>query len=227
MTTATNSSSRKLGNKKPKKKSYHHGDLQQALLLTARKMVEQDGVEALSLRKLAEQVGVSRTAAYHHFNDKNDLLIAIASEGFKQWQQLSQDLVKSPSTSTNTNTEQNLSAQQEFQQFFQRYIDFATNNPAIYQLMFGDTLWQNTSANEANKLAETAHPCFHYQLELTKQWQQQGILSQVEDPLRLTQVTWATMHGIARLVIDGVYQQGASIDDICQCAINLLTNKTS
>ena len=42
----------------------------------------QGGIEALSLRKLAEQVGVSRTATYHHFKDKHDLLCAVAAEGF-------------------------------------------------------------------------------------------------------------------------------------------------
>ena len=65
-----------------KKTKYHHGDLRQALIDTATKMVEKDGVSSLSLRKLAEQVNVSRTAAYHHFTDKHDLLCAIAAKGF-------------------------------------------------------------------------------------------------------------------------------------------------
>ena len=211
---------------KPEKKNYHHGDLHQALLLNARQMIERDGVDSLSLRKLAEQVGVSRTAAYHHFKDKNDLLIAIARQGFQEWQQLCHQFSTGQTTETNNQTKSSTGSE-AFARFFQTYIEYATNNPAVYQLMFGDTLWPNTSPDETNKLTQTAHPCFQYQLELTKQWQQQGVLNPSEDALRLTQVTWATMHGITRLVIDGVYQQGASINDICQCAINLLLNKTS
>jgi len=62
--------------------SYHHGDLRAALLAAARDMIAEAGIEGLSLRKLAERAGVSRTAPYHHFQDKNDLLCAIAAEGF-------------------------------------------------------------------------------------------------------------------------------------------------
>ena len=64
--------------------SYHHGDLRAALLAAARDMIAEAGIEGLSLRKLAERAGVSRTAPYHHFQDKNDLLCAIAAEGFQR-----------------------------------------------------------------------------------------------------------------------------------------------
>ena len=75
--------------------SYHHGNLRQTLVSTATLMIAENGIESLSLRKLADNVGVSRTAAYHYFQDKNDLLCAIAANGFKRWQnsldQLSSD----------------------------------------------------------------------------------------------------------------------------------------
>ena len=64
--------------------SYHHGDLRQALLRAAKQLIAEAGIENLSLRKLAERAGVSRTAPYHHFSDKNDLLCAIAAEGFRR-----------------------------------------------------------------------------------------------------------------------------------------------
>ena len=58
--------------------TYHHGDLREALLQAAKALIGEAGIENLSLRKLAERAGVSRTAPYHHFSDKNDLLCAIA-----------------------------------------------------------------------------------------------------------------------------------------------------
>jgi hypothetical protein len=52
------------------KASYHHGDLRSSLLDAANAMLKEHGIEGLSLRKLADRVGVSRTAPYHHFKDK-------------------------------------------------------------------------------------------------------------------------------------------------------------
>ena len=75
----------------PKSKAnYHHGDLRPNLLSAATEMITAGGVESLSLRKLAEKVGVSRTATYHHFKDKHDLLCAVAAQGFAKWQQIEQ-----------------------------------------------------------------------------------------------------------------------------------------
>ena len=51
--------------------NYHHGDLRSALLDAAATRIENQGIEGLSLRKLADDVGVSRSALYHHFRDKN------------------------------------------------------------------------------------------------------------------------------------------------------------
>ena len=61
---------------------YHHGDLRRALLVAARKIMEQEGQLALSLRAVAREAGVSPAAPYHHFRDKAQLLAAVAHEGF-------------------------------------------------------------------------------------------------------------------------------------------------
>ena len=63
---------------------YHHGDLHAALLREAAVLLREQGVEGLSLRRLAERAGVSRTAPYHHFTDKNALLCALAEDGFRR-----------------------------------------------------------------------------------------------------------------------------------------------
>ena len=63
---------------------YHHGDLHATLLQEANTLLNEQGIEGLSLRKLAERAGVSRTAPYHHFRDKNALLCALATQAFRQ-----------------------------------------------------------------------------------------------------------------------------------------------
>lgn len=212
-----------------KASTYHHGDLQSSLLATATTMITEQGIEALSLRKLAERIGVSRTAAYHHFKDKNDLLSAIAAQGFSSWQAQVKEIIDNKA----------LTDREKFHTFVHFYVRFATQNAAIYKLMFGSTLWKKDlpSANEqgqhkaegvsksSQNLINIAYPSFQYQLEMIQTWQQKGILPKSQNSLRLAQVTWATLHGIAQLVIDGIYGDASQIDEMCQCAVELfITN---
>src|SRR5262245_20881721 len=62
---------------------YHHGDLSRALVEEAVRTIQKAGVDALTLRRVGERLGVSRTALYRHFADKAALLEAVASEGFR------------------------------------------------------------------------------------------------------------------------------------------------
>ncbi len=66
------------------KKNYHHGDLKNALIQAGIKILAEDGVGGLSLRKAARTAGVSHSAPYAHFADKQTLIAAIASDGHKQ-----------------------------------------------------------------------------------------------------------------------------------------------
>jgi AcrR family transcriptional regulator len=192
-----------------KTNSYHHGDLRQALLAHARVMLKEDGLPGLSLRKLAERACVSRTAPYHYFTDKNALLCAIAEEGFTHWHAMAQDIF----------SREQLGAREKFALFIRAYIGYAAQNPELYDLMFGRTIWKEKLATES--LKAEAYPCFHFQVQMTERFQAHGILPADQDPLRLAQVTWATMHGIARLLIDGIYADNSHIDDMCACAVDM------
>ena len=112
---------------------------------------------------------------------------------------------------------------EKYRQFFHGYISYAADNPELYDLMFGRTIWKQNSAT--NELRDVAYPSFHYQVEMTKKWQEQGLMPSDEDTLRLSQVTWGTMHGIARLLIDGIYADRSHIDEMCDCAVNLFTHQ--
>ena len=117
---------------------YHHGDLRSALLHAATKRIDEQGVDSISLRKLAEDVGVSRSAPYHHFADKTGLLSAIAAEGFRQWHKTARTIFEQDS----------LPAAARFRQFIHEYVGYAADHPQMYELMFGRTLWQAQSATE-------------------------------------------------------------------------------
>src|ERR1044071_3445317 len=62
---------------------YHHGNLRRALLDEALATIRADGVAGLTLREIGTRLGVSRTALYRHFADKEALLEAVATEGFR------------------------------------------------------------------------------------------------------------------------------------------------
>ena len=194
------------------KAPYHHGDLKAAIIKTASAMLEEQGIEALSLRKIAENVGVSRTAAYHHFKDKNELLSAIACQGFTLWQKQVERIFESEQGNH----------QQQLSQFCHGYIKFAVENPNTYDLMFGRILWKNNVSSD--ELKQVAYPSFEHQVIMTKYWQEKGLLPNQENSLRLAQVLWGTLHGIAKLVLDGIYTDNSNINEMCQCAIALFTS---
>ena len=63
---------------------YHHGNLKLALLDAAIAQIKEVGIEKLSLRGIARTVGVSQTAPYRHFKDKNQLLADVAAQAFTE-----------------------------------------------------------------------------------------------------------------------------------------------
>ena len=198
----------------PEKPNYHHGDLRTTLLNVASEMIKESGIKEVSLRKLAARVGVSRTAPYHHFKDKNALLCGIAETGFQQLNNINKIGFK----------DTKLSKHEHFSRFIHDYIQFANNNPDLYELMFGRTIWKDKSSTQ--ELRDSAYPCFQFQVSMIEEWQKQGLLNVDDNPLRASQVLWGTVHGIAKLFIDGIYTDNSKIEEICDYAVNMfLSNK--
>jgi AcrR family transcriptional regulator len=185
--------------------NYHHGNLRQTLVSAATNMIAENGIESLSLRKLAEKVGVSRTAAYHYFQDKNDLLCAIAANGFRRWQQSLDQL--------NANQ---LPERDKFEQYILGYISFATHNPEEYELMFGRCIWKQSKCTP--ELQDISHTTFQRQVEMIEYWQSIGLVNG-DSPLKMAQVIWGTLHGIAKLFIDGVYADVGRAEEIVISAL--------
>lgn len=72
---------------KPKGR-FHHGDLADALIDEAGRMLEEHGHETLTLRSLATRLGVTQPALYRHFASKDDLLLAVARRGLVDFEQM-------------------------------------------------------------------------------------------------------------------------------------------
>lgn len=108
----------------PPRDSFHHGDLRAASLSAALAMVRAGGPDALSLRAVAAAAGVNHRALYRHFADKNELILALAAQGFDRLAasiQAGFDADGGPSPGP----------------LFRAYVDFSLEEPALYALMYG------------------------------------------------------------------------------------------
>lgn len=192
------------------KKAYHHGDLRNVLLDGAACLLRDEGEEGLSMRKLAARTGVSRTAPYHHFKDKQELLCAIAEEGFSRFR----TVFVTPETETGQPLNKD-----RISRFVEDYIVFATEHSEYYDLMFGSQLWKTQGLTES--LTREAHGTFRVYVDGIRQWKKQGDVSESLEPLRYAQVTWSTLHGMSRLLIDGIYVDRQARNSMCQATADM------
>lgn len=106
--------------------TYHHGSLRSAILDSAARMVEKDGVARLSVREAARRAGVSHSAPYRHFPDRDALLAALAAEGAAR-------LLKELGGRTGTD-------------LANAYVRFALGRPQLFRLMFAGRRWPELEA---------------------------------------------------------------------------------
>jgi AcrR family transcriptional regulator len=116
-------------------RAYHHGDLRAALLARALEVVESDGHEALSLRAMAEELGVSRGAPYRHFPERDQLLAEIASVGFKRLDDYAADESAHP-----------VSPVEQLAGAARRFLHFVDQHPQLFRLMYDSGLLQRADA---------------------------------------------------------------------------------
>ena len=96
--------------------TYHHGNLRAAVLASAGKLIEKEGLAGLSVREAARRAGVSHNAPYRHFPDRDALLAAVAIEGFDLLGESLQDL--------------------SGRELGEAYVRFARQHPQRFRLMF-------------------------------------------------------------------------------------------
>lgn len=166
--------------------TYHVGNLAPLLLAAAREMLEQVGPAKLSIRAISEKVGVSATATYHHFANRVDLLSHIAAQGFRE---LEFALQARENTTSKVELLRNASL---------IYFQFARNNPALYQLMFGSEL----SNIEISELKTARNSSFNELKKIIAEVLDKDVHSAEVKQAALS--TWTYTHGLASLVIQNV-----------------------
>jgi AcrR family transcriptional regulator len=167
-----------------KKFKYHHGNLREALIAAALDILQDKGVEELSLRALAKATGVTQAAPYSHFRDKDELLAAIAESGFQRLAlQMAEDAagLRAP--------------RERVEKLIASYLRFATSNADLFRLMFGREL---SDMKKFPTLAMTAGKSYALISAALS-----GRSSQDVDAKYVTVAVWSMCQGLADLVVGG------------------------
>jgi AcrR family transcriptional regulator len=187
----------------PEKRGYHHGDLRSALIDTGLRLIENSDAEHLSLREVAREVGVSATAVYRHFPDKQALLYAMCQRGAEKLSDAQRDAMAGKSAKT------------AFEVAGRAYIAFALANPGLYRLMMatkGSVDHYDASGTAMGDAMQLLKDCVASVLPPKA--------SAMEHKIAALHA-WSLVHGISMLVLDGmVTADSAEIDALVMMPLN-------
>ncbi|WP_328929028.1 TetR/AcrR family transcriptional regulator [Streptomyces sp. NBC_00190] len=186
--------------------SYHHGNLRAALLERAEAVLAESGVDGLSLRALARDLGVSHAAPSRHFRDRQALLDALAVSGFTRLNERLRTAAESPGP-----------VAARLAELGRAYVDFAVTHAPLLNLMFTAKHADDSSA----ELKELGHRSLEATAELIAQAQREGGSVRAGDPARLAQVAFSTLHGLATLAL-GSLLDDTPLPEATELAIDVL-----
>jgi AcrR family transcriptional regulator len=161
--------------------TYHHGNLRKVLIAEGVKLVEEQGLNALTLREIGERAGVSRTAPYRHFADKTELLTAISEAGFAEFA-IALETARDGAKPRFAN---------RLEAMGEAYLKFAKDRRPYYEVMF-------TTQHRGGPAAKRA---FEVLEGLIKSGQQSGDV-RPGDAAAMAKVVWSLVHGIAMLRLE-------------------------
>ena len=188
-------------------KPYHHGDLRSALIQSALEILRTEGSEGLSLRAVARAAGVSQTAPYRHFSDRRELVAAVAEEGFRQLGEVM------------TSAMQRGEGRAGFRQVADAYVRFAHEHEPEYRIMFGPELARH---DDLPGLKRTSHSVLAFVRTGIERLQQAGVIAP-GDPAMMAVSTWATLHGLVMLSLDGQAEaSGSPLEKLVETTTHLI-----
>ncbi len=168
---------------------YHHGDLKNALIQTGIEILSTQGFHALSLRKVAQRAGVSHSAPYAHFADKQALVAAISTEGYRK---LFDCLASAVEQYRHDPLSQLIEAAWA-------YVQFALREPAHFKITLSGVVEKE---QEYPAFVELTRKAFGLLVEVTEACQQAGILKPGPSD-QMAICVWSLVHGFTLLILEG------------------------
>lgn len=174
------------------KRSYHHGDLKNALLRAGIELLEAEGLPGLSLRSLAAKVGVSHTAPKNHFGSLRGLLTAIGTEGFIRHAAFMQAGVRAAAD-----------PKDRLMAAMQGYVRFARAHPHLFDLMFSSQHCDRTDPT----LQAAGFQSYKILMNISKGLDWDKATAPGADR-RTEMMLWSLVHGYATLALSGQFADG-------------------
>lgn len=161
--------------------AYHHGNLRRAVLNRAVQVIGAEGTDALSLRALAADLGVSHTAPRHHFASRQGLLTAVAVEGFVELRERLERLLDHGGS---------------FLDIGVGYVEFALDRPAHFSVMFTPAILDPDDP-ELEAAMEAAFAILRQGVD--------GLPNPAarQDAAAAVVASWSLVHGLATLALSG------------------------
>ena len=172
------------------KNDYHHGNLKEEFLKIAFEFIVDNDIDKLTLKVLSDATGTSRSAIYRHFKSKDALIEVMIENGFEQFDNITAPILNDKSKSL----------VDRFYLTTRAYIEWAKNNPNLYRLLFGikyATIRENTVSIKNEDCSGFGA------LKLAIQEGQKSGIIKDEDSYKQSIIIWASLHGLATLIIDG------------------------
>ncbi|GAB1264421.1 TetR/AcrR family transcriptional regulator [Aurantivibrio infirmus] len=177
---------------------YHHGNVKGALIAAAKELLKTEKVDSLSLRRLAKEIGITPTAVYNHFSDKDALIAAIKMESFEQFNNYLEEKCTDES-----DPEQGLA------ELGYAYYMFSKEFPSQFEVLFSYALPAEAMTDELVQTACRSEEQLKSQL--------QGIFKKYEvefdedSVAKACIMAWSNIHGLVLLL------SGGSIEGTARC----------
>ncbi|MEU1546296.1 TetR/AcrR family transcriptional regulator [Nocardia sp. NPDC005745] len=201
--------------------SYHHGALRDALLAACLRLIETEGLAAVSLRRVAREAGVSTAAPYHHFPDRAALLATLSTQGFQ--------LLGTRLAAARAEAETPMAA---LTALANAYVRFSREHPAYFRLMFRPELSQPDKHPDTMGAGDAA---FGVLTDAIAECVRAGALPAAEADT-LAVMFWGLGHGLASLWLDGQLEKRAEqfgtnaaalVDDVMRAFAALIEPSTT
>jgi len=167
------------------------GGLRRDLIDAALELVEVSGTRGLSWREIARRAGVSHNAPYRHFANKEELLAAVAEQGFRDLSdRMIQEMARVPDDEA-----------QRLEALAIAYVKFAAEKPAHFRMMFGRDVPDIDKHAALREAYDATNGLFH--AAVARVLEKAGRIGVAVDADPFTLMAWSLVHGLASLIVDG------------------------
>lgn len=184
-------------------KQYHHGDLKASLIAAANTILLRDGADALSLRAIAAEVGVSHMAPYAHFKNKKELIKSIAEAGFISMAETMERVA------LDMKAKKVMTPGELVLAYGASYLEFATANPQLYRLMLGQVETTGRKNKKEDNLKDIPSSSFIASSKKPFVLLREAFALRGDNDERVKAQAlgaWSMVHGMAALIIEGHIQ---------------------